>query len=84
MDGSSIGKLGPDGIGGVFRDNAAVVKMVFSKPVGVTNSNVAKLLAIKEAILIFIASCWVHSHNLIIESDSSNVVKWIHNFLTIS
>ena len=79
MDGSSIRKLGLTDIGGVLRDNAITVKMVFSKPVGVADSNVAKLLAIREAIHIFISSYWVHSHSLIIESDSSNVVKWIHN-----
>ncbi|EOY09351.1 Uncharacterized protein TCM_024774 [Theobroma cacao] len=41
------------------------------------DSNLAELLAIKEAFLLFAASPWVNSYVLIIESDSSNVVRWI-------
>ena len=79
MDSSSKGKHGPTGIGGALRDNLAVVKIVFSKAIKVVDSNVAELLAVKEALHIFISSSWVHYHKLIIESDSSNVVNWIHN-----
>ncbi|WRX25035.1 Ribonuclease H domain - like 10 [Theobroma cacao] len=41
------------------------------------DSNLAELLAIKEAFLLFAASPWVNSYVLIIESDSSNAVRWI-------
>ncbi|XWS10417.1 hypothetical protein CRYUN_Cryun39dG0075400 [Craigia yunnanensis] len=75
----SKGKLGPTGIGGVLRDNLLVVKMVFSKSVGMEDSNMAELLAVRKAMCLFISSCWAPSHKLIIESDSSNVVNWIHN-----
>ncbi|XVE94792.1 hypothetical protein REPUB_Repub02eG0039900 [Reevesia pubescens] len=46
------------GIRGVLRDNKGVTKLVFSKNVGVVDSNVAELLAVKEAFLIFVASSW--------------------------
>ena len=79
VDGSAKGKPGPVGIGGVLRDNLSIVKMIFPKSVGIEDSNVAELLAVREAMRLFISSCWATSHKLIIESDSSNVVKWIRN-----
>ena len=79
VDGSSKRKPGPIGIGGVLKDSSAVVKIVFSKPIGMANSNVAELLAVREAMCIFVSSKWINSHRLIIESDSSNVVRWILN-----
>ena len=72
-------KPGLAGIGGVLRDNLLAVKMVYSKSVGLEDSNVTELLAVREAMRLFISSCWAPSHKLIIESDSNNVVKWIHN-----
>ena len=77
VDGSARGKPGPAGIGGVLRDCMAATKVVFSKAIGVADSNVAELLAIREALRIFAASKWVSSHRIIIESDSSNAVKWV-------
>ena len=79
VDGSSKGKPGPAGIGGVLRDSLAVVKIVFSKTIGVADSNVAELLAVREAMCIFVSLKWIHSHRMIIESDSSNVVRRILN-----
>ena len=78
VDGSSVGKSRPASIGGVLRDNLTAVKIVFSKSIGVADSNVAGLLAVREAMHIFLSSSWI-SHKLIIKNDSSNVVKWIHN-----
>ena len=80
VDGSARGKPGPAGIGGVLRDCSGVVKAVFSKAIGVTDSNVAELLAVREALRIFTDSSWVSSHKLTIESDSSNVVNWVLNY----
>ena len=79
VDGSSKGKPEPAGIGGVLRDNSATIKIVFSKVVGVVESNAAELLAVREALRIFVSSRWVLTHRLIIESDSSNVVNWVCN-----
>ena len=50
VDGSAKSKPGPAGIGGVLRDNLSVVKMIFSKSVGIEDSNMAELLAVREAM----------------------------------
>ena len=75
VDGSFKGKTRPMGIDGVLRDNTTTVKLVFSKSIGVANSNVAELLAVREALSVYATSRWASSHRLIIECDSSNVVK---------
>ncbi|XVE50527.1 hypothetical protein DITRI_Ditri01bG0169600 [Diplodiscus trichospermus] len=67
------------GIGGVVRDQDANIKPVFSKLVKVADSNLAKVLAIREAFLIFSSSPLATTHRLIIESDLMNAVKWIKN-----
>ena len=77
VDGSSKGKPGPAGIGGVLRDCSGKVKVIFSKAIGLADSNVAELLAVREALRIFLSSKWVSSHRLIIENDSSNVVECV-------
>ena len=43
------------------------------------DSNVAELLAVREALSVYTASRCAFSHRLIIECDSSNVVKWVTN-----
>ena len=51
--------------------------------IDVADSNVAELLAVRKAMHIFLHSRWMRSYKLIIESDSSNTVKWIHNPQTV-
>ena len=48
VDGSARGKPGPAGIGGVLKDCMAVTKAVFSRAIGVADSNVAELLAVRD------------------------------------
>ena len=87
---SSKGKPGPAGIGGVLRDSKAATKLVFSKAIGLADSNVAELLAVREALSLFVGTKWATSHRFVgtkwatshrltIECDSSNVVKWVLN-----
>ncbi|XVE80582.1 hypothetical protein DITRI_Ditri14bG0151100 [Diplodiscus trichospermus] len=73
VDGSALGKPGP----GILRDNLARWVIIFSKPIGTSNSNEAELLAIKEAMELFANSNWVQSHGLLIESDSKIAVSWV-------
>ncbi|EOY08309.1 Uncharacterized protein TCM_022646 [Theobroma cacao] len=75
VDGAAKGCFGETGIGGVLRDYEGRIKLQFPKATGRGDSNLAELLAIKEAFLLFAASPWVNSYLLIIESDSSNAVK---------
>ena len=52
MDGSARSKPGLAGISGVLRDCMATTKVVFSKTIGVADSNVVELLIIGEALRI--------------------------------
>ena len=36
-------------------------------------------MAVRKALKVFASTRWASSHRLVIESDSSNVVKWMHN-----
>ncbi|KAK9287494.1 hypothetical protein L1049_015915 [Liquidambar formosana] len=83
VDGSARGKPGPGGSGGVLRDESGVVLCFFSCPAGVIDSNLAELLAVREALRIFCSSSWVGIKNLIIESDSALIVSWINGVLRI-
>lgn len=44
-----------------------------------TETNLAKLQAIRETFLIFVAFDWGYSFKLEIKSDSLNAVSWIKN-----
>ncbi|XVF78926.1 hypothetical protein PTKIN_Ptkin14bG0177500 [Pterospermum kingtungense] len=52
VDGSARGKTGPAGISGVMRDHEEAVKIRFSKHIGIADSNLAELLAIREAFIL--------------------------------
>ncbi|XVF55660.1 hypothetical protein PTKIN_Ptkin06aG0054600 [Pterospermum kingtungense] len=78
-DGAARGQPGSAGIEGLLRDSSGKILAAFSKSIGVADSNLAELLAVKEAFGIFGASIWVNSHALTIESDSMNIVKWVLN-----
>ena len=56
VDGSSKSKSGHAGISGVLRDCMAKVKAFFSKAIGLADSNVEELLAVSEALCIFLSS----------------------------
>ncbi|OMO53069.1 Integrase, catalytic core [Corchorus capsularis] len=78
VDGSARGKPGLAGIGGILRDENGKILLKFSKAIKTAESNEAEVCAIKEALLIFLASKWASSAGLIVESDSQNVVAWIN------
>ncbi|XVF66499.1 hypothetical protein PTKIN_Ptkin10aG0041000 [Pterospermum kingtungense] len=82
VDGASSGKPGPAGIGGVMRIHASEELARFSKSVGIEDSNVAELMAIREAFLTFIDSPYVYNCALIVESDSKNAVTWVNSPLS--
>ncbi|XP_017974604.1 PREDICTED: 14.7 kDa ribonuclease H-like protein [Theobroma cacao] len=78
VDGAARGCPGPAGIGGILTNHKGDVRVIFSKSIGVADSNLAELLAIKEAFIIFTSSRWRNDQKLVIECDSSNAVKWIN------
>ncbi|XVF41915.1 hypothetical protein PTKIN_Ptkin01aG0319200 [Pterospermum kingtungense] len=80
VDGSAIGNPGAAGIRGILRDHLGRKRLEFSKSIGVGDSNLAELLAkIKEAFVLFLASPWASNCALVIESDSTNAVKWVNH-----
>ena len=74
--GAARGKPGQAGIGGVLRNSKWEILFMFSKHVGLHDSNEAEVLAILEAL-------WWFSRNfngsLVVESDSSNAIAWLSN-----
>ncbi|XVF82868.1 hypothetical protein PTKIN_Ptkin16aG0085300 [Pterospermum kingtungense] len=68
--GSLFGKPGPAVIGGVLRDHVGTELIQFSKYVGIEDSNVAEIMAIREALVQFLSSSWANCSKLIIESHS--------------
>eukprot|EP00258_Populus_trichocarpa_P025894 XP_024441913.1 chaperonin 60 subunit alpha 2, chloroplastic [Populus trichocarpa] len=78
VDGLSLGKPGPSGIGGVLRNHHGHLLGVFSVPVGILDSNIAELRAIVKAIELSASNCLFHHQHLIIESDSVNAISWMN------
>ena len=50
VDGSSLGKPDPLGIGGVLRNHNGILLGIFSSPIGMLDSNVVELKAVVKAI----------------------------------
>ena len=75
------GNLKAVGIGGVLRNSERVALALFSKSVGMQESNVAELLAIREALFMVDQRLKTHGsleRNIIIESDSKVAVSWVN------
>ena len=76
IDGTVRGKPGEGGIGGVLRDYKGRVLALFSKSMGVVDSNFTDFRAILEGLRLYMSSEWANNFNLILESDSSVAVNW--------
>ncbi|XVF37928.1 hypothetical protein REPUB_Repub20aG0053800 [Reevesia pubescens] len=63
VDGDAKGKPSPMGCDGVLRDSKGVVFDLFFSPLGVLDSNVAELNAIKLALSMFTSSKWTPLFN---------------------
>ncbi|XP_022774106.1 uncharacterized protein LOC111316412 [Durio zibethinus] len=70
VDGSAIGKRGPTGIGGVVENHKGQILLLFSKHIGIQDSNFAELLAVVEALSIIVSPNIDHIPEIIVESDS--------------
>jgi ribonuclease HI len=71
VDGYSLGKPGPFGIGGVLQNHHDHLLGMFSVLVGILDSNIAELRAIVKAVELSASNCLLHHQHLIIESDSA-------------
>lgn len=77
VDGSSLGKPGKSGIGGVLRDPKGQVICTFSEPLGVLESNEAEVIAIRRALQLTAAVPGAERLKVIVETDSLNAFTWI-------
>ena len=74
VDGASRDKPGPAGIGGVLCNSKGDVVLMFSKHIGVCDSNEAVVLAILEGLRLISTR---YSGALILESNSLNAIVWV-------
>ncbi|XWS63854.1 hypothetical protein CRYUN_Cryun06bG0137300 [Craigia yunnanensis] len=56
IDGSAIGKPGPIGCGGILQNERGTILALFFGPLGIMDSNVAEVMAIKETVEMFVRS----------------------------
>lgn len=73
VDRVSRGKLGPAGIGGVLHDEEGEIKLFFSEPVGIKDSNEVEFPGIRKALELQNS---FENGKLIIDSDSTNAIAW--------
>lgn len=78
VDGSTIGKPGPAGIGGVLQDCNGKVLCVFSNFIGIRNSYAAEVAAIHKACSFCVSVPSLVDRNIEIVSDSKVAVLWIN------
>ncbi|KAE8730990.1 Isoleucine--tRNA ligase [Hibiscus syriacus] len=67
------------GIGGLLRDWNGCTLLTFSESIGQAIPPLAELKAIKRGLDIFLSSRWASVARLIVESDCSSAVEWIHS-----
>lgn len=79
VDGSSRGKPSPAGIGGVLRDSNGKVLYLFSVFLGIFDSNVAELFAIKKAVDLCLSNPFLRNRDIMVVSDSKVVVSWVNS-----
>ena len=72
--GEARGKPSSAGIGSALRNYKGEVLHIFSKHVGIKDSNEAEVLAILEALHIYRSSC---KESLIVESGYFNAISWV-------
>ncbi|XVE68767.1 hypothetical protein DITRI_Ditri09bG0096200 [Diplodiscus trichospermus] len=64
VDGASLGKPGQTGIRGVLRDHQGNVIIRFSRSVGVADSNLAELMAVRKAFILFLSCSRLYNYIL--------------------
>ena len=78
VDGSSRGKPGMAGIGGVLRDHNGKIMCIFSNFIGVEESNTAEILAIHRAMELCASRAELLGRKIVIASDSTVAVSWVN------
>ncbi|KAK2662296.1 hypothetical protein Ddye_000870 [Dipteronia dyeriana] len=78
VNGSTIGKPGPSGIGGVLRDFNGRVLHLFSYYIRILDLNTTESWVIKRAIMLVLSNPNLRSHDIMVVSDSKVVVSWVN------
>ena len=76
-----MGNPGPAGIGGVIRDYKGQVLFVFSKCIGIADSNLAEFMAVINALFYVVNANFDLLPDIILENDSKAVISWVNNVL---
>ncbi|KAE8661369.1 putative ATP binding protein [Hibiscus syriacus] len=79
VDGAMVKGWDKGGIGGLIRDSKGVLLQWFSERVGGGPPILAELLAIMRGLCLLEDLSFVPNRRFILESDSSNALKWIKN-----
>ncbi|KAK3206963.1 hypothetical protein Dsin_021009 [Dipteronia sinensis] len=79
VDGSSRGKPGPAGIGGVLRNANGRILCLFSAHMGLEEYNTTEILAIHRALELCISKPELKGRDMVIVSDSKVAVSWVNN-----
>ncbi|KAE8689350.1 Pescadillo-like protein [Hibiscus syriacus] len=79
VDGAMVKGWDKGGIGGLIRDGSGSVLGSFSEKVGGGPPLLAELLAIKRGLILTEEVGYSPSQRIILESDSTNALKWIKN-----
>ncbi|XWS53848.1 hypothetical protein CRYUN_Cryun10bG0035500 [Craigia yunnanensis] len=74
VDRTAIGKSGSATVGGVLPDYSGIFIGVFSKHIGIEDSNLAEFMAIKEGLCFFSSFVWANYHLLVVESNSTSAL----------
>ncbi|TYH14465.1 hypothetical protein ES288_A06G221900v1 [Gossypium darwinii] len=74
VDAGVVGNNGTAGIGGILSS-----LVIFSKSAGLADPALVEVLAIKEALTIYLACKWSGTHKLIEESDCAVAVCWFRS-----
>ncbi|EOY19326.1 Uncharacterized protein TCM_044395 [Theobroma cacao] len=81
VDGASTRNPNQTGIEGIVRNYKGDILLRFSKSMGVCDANCAEIMAVREAFILFTKILRQTHLNLWIESDSTNVIRWLKDLL---
>ena len=76
-----MANLGPANMGGVIRNSKGQVLFVFSKSIGIADSNFAELIAVVNALSYGVSVNFDFLLDIILGSDSKMVISWLNNVL---
>ncbi|KAK3200035.1 hypothetical protein Dsin_012678 [Dipteronia sinensis] len=78
VDGSSRGKPGPAGIGGVLRNSNCKILCLFSSHVGIEDSNMTEIMAMHKAFELCALRSVLVDRDIVIVIDSMVSVTWVN------